>query len=161
MLDTVTLDGFDLKILAALQRDGRLTNQELADEVGLSASQCSRRRLALEEKGVIRGYPAQLAPERLGLGVTVFTQVTLARHSPDNARRFAELVRRLDFVLEAHALTGDADYLVKMIVPDLPTLSEVVNEHLLPHESVANVRSAVVLQTLKAGTALPLGWMRA
>ena len=160
MLQTVALDGFDLKILAALQRDGRLTNGELAEAVGLSASQCSRRRSALEERQVIRGYPAQLAPERLGLGVTVFTQVTLARHSPDNARRFAELVRRLDFVLEAHALTGDADYLIKMIVPDLPTLSEVVNEHLLPHDSVANVRSAVVLQTLKEGTALPLGWAR-
>ena len=161
MLQAVQLDGFDLKILAALQRDGRLTNQELADKVGLSSSQCSRRRVGLEERGVIRGYPAQLAPERLGLGVTVFTQVTLARHSPDNARRFADLVRRLDFVLEAHALTGDADYLVKMIVPDLPTLSEVVNEHLLPHESVANVRSAVVLQTLKEGTALPLVWVTA
>jgi DNA-binding Lrp family transcriptional regulator len=160
LLKSVTLDGFDLKILAALQEDGRLTNQELAERVGLSASQCSRRRLGLEERGVIRGYPAQLAPARLGLGVTVFTQVTLARHSPDNARRFADLVGRLDFVLEAHALTGDADYLLKMIVPDLPALSEVVNEHLLPHDSVANVRSAVVLQTLKEGTALPLGWLR-
>ncbi len=160
MLDSVTLDAFDLKILAALQQEGRLTNQELAGRVGLSASQCSRRRNSLEERGVVRGYRADLAPGRLGLGVTVFTHVTLARHNPDNARRFGELVRRMEFVMEAHSLTGDADYLVKLIVPDLKTLSMVVNEELLPHESVANVRSAVVLETLKDDARLPLSWIR-
>jgi DNA-binding Lrp family transcriptional regulator len=160
MLDTVTLDAFDLKILAALQQEGRLTNQELADRVGLSASQCSRRRTALEERGIVRGYRADLAPEKLGLGVTVFTHVTLAAHNPDNARKFGELVRRLEFAMEAHALTGDADYLVKLIVPDLKALSSVVNEQLLPHESVANVRSAVVLETLKEDARLPLSWIK-
>jgi DNA-binding Lrp family transcriptional regulator len=159
-LETFTLDAFDLRILEALQQEGRLTNQELAERVGLSASQCSRRRSALEEKGIVKGYRADLAPEALGLGVTVFTHVTLATHNPDNARRFAELVRHLEFALEAHALTGDADYLVKMIVPDLKTLSAVVNEQLLPHESVANVRSAVVLETLKDEARLPLSWIK-
>ena len=160
MTDSVALDVFDLRILAALQHEGRLTNQELAERVGLSASQCSRRRNALEERGVVRGYRADLAPEKLGLGVTVFTHVTLATHNPDNARKFGELVRRLEFAMEAHALTGDADYLVKLIVPDLKTLSAVVNEQLLPHESVANVRSAVVLDTLKDDASLPLSWIR-
>ena len=97
-----------------------------------------------------------LDPALLGLTVTVFTRVTLAAHSPDNARRFADLVRGLDCVLEAHALTGDSDYLLKMIVPDLKALSAVVNDSLLPHESVASVRTAVVLDTLKEGAPLPL-----
>jgi DNA-binding Lrp family transcriptional regulator len=160
MHSSVTLDGFDLKILAALQQDGRLTNQELADRVGLSPSQCSRRRAALEDSGVVKGYRADLDPEKLGLGLTVFTHVSLATHNPDNARKFAEMVRQLEFALEAHALTGDTDYLVKMIVPDLKSLSAVVNERLLPHESVANVRTAVVLDTLKNDARMPLSWIR-
>lgn len=153
---SVTLDGFDLKILAALQEDGRLGNGELALRVNLSASQCSRRRIRLEEQGVVRGYRAELDPARLGLGVTVFVRVTLSAHSRDNSRRFARLVQDLDCVLEAHSLTGDSDYLLKMIVPDLKALSGVVNDALLPHESVASVRSSIVLDTLKSGAALPL-----
>jgi DNA-binding Lrp family transcriptional regulator len=156
MADPLTLDGFDLKILAVLQDDARLGNQEIAERVALSASQCSRRRIRLEEAGVIRGYRADLAPERLGLDVTVFTHVTLAAHNPDNARRFADLVRRLDFVLEAYTLTGDSDYLLKMIVPDLKSLSAALNDALLPHQSVAQVRSAVVLDKLKSDARLPL-----
>src|SRR3954449_5049775 len=99
MTEPLTLDGFDLKILAALQEDGRLGNQELADRVHLSASQCSRRRLRLEERGVVRGYRAALAPGMLGLSVVVFTKVALSTHNRDNARRFADLVRGLDCVL--------------------------------------------------------------
>jgi len=156
MGNALALDGFDLKILAALQQDGRLGNQDLAERVALSASQCSRRRIRLEEAGIIRGYRAELAAERLGLTVLVFVQVTLATHSRDNARRFAELVRGLDCVLEAHALTGDSDYLLKIVVPDLKALSAVVNEALLPHESVAHVRSSIVLDTLKAEARLPM-----
>ena len=156
MGNALALDGFDLKILAALQQDGRLGNQELAERVALSASQCSRRRIRLEEAGIIRGYRAELAAERLGLTVLVFVQVTLATHSRDNARRFAELVRGLECVLEAHALTGDSDYLLKIVVPDLKALSAVVNEALLPHESVARVRSSIVLDTLKAEARLPM-----
>ena len=156
MGNALALDGFDLKILAALQQDGRLGNQELAERVALSASQCSRRRIRLEEAGIIRGYRAELAAERLGLTVLVFVQVTLATHSRDNARRFAELVRGLECVLEAHALTGDSDYLLKIVVPDLKALAAVVNDALLPHESVAHVRSSIVLDTLKAEARLPM-----
>lgn len=156
MTETAALDPFDLRILAALQEDGRLGNAELAARVHLSASQCSRRRIRLEEAGVIRGYRAELAPALLGLGITVFTKVALSAHSRDNARRFAELVRRLPCVLEAHALTGDSDYLLKLVVPDLKALSAVVNDELLPHESVAHVRSSVVLETLKENAPMPL-----
>jgi DNA-binding Lrp family transcriptional regulator len=151
------MDGFDVKLLAALQDDGRLTNFELAGRVGLSASQCSRRRTALEEAGIIAGYHAALSSDALGLDVIVFVQVTLATHSPDNAKRFAKLISGLDAVQDVFSLTGEADYLVKMVVPNLASLSRILNDVLLPHDSVAHVRSSIVLERLKQRPQLPLG----
>src|ERR1700687_4452997 len=142
------MDNFDLKLLQALQEDGRLTNFELADRVGLSASQCSRRRAALEASGVIESYHAHLSAEALGLGVLVFVQVTLATHSPDNSKRFQKLIDGLEEVQEAYSLTGEADYLVKIAVPDLKALSHILNDVFLPHESVAHLRSSIVLDRL-------------
>lgn len=150
------MDHFDIKLLDALQRDGRLTNNELAEKVGLSPSQCSRRRSQLEEEGAIRGYHAALEPGALGFGVIAFVQVTLATHSPDNARRFQHLVERVDEVQEAFAVTGEADYLVKMVAPDLPSLATLLNDIFLPHESVAHVRSSIALTTLKDSRLLPV-----
>jgi DNA-binding Lrp family transcriptional regulator len=150
------MDAFDVKLLDALQTDGRLTNYDLAEVVGLSASQCSRRRQTLEGAGTIEGYSARLAGEALGLAVMVFVEVTLATHSPDNSRRFQKLVESLPEVQEAYALTGRADYLVRMVVTDLKALARILNEVFLPHESVARVSSAVVLDRLKQTTRLPL-----
>lgn len=157
----IDVDGFDLKMLAALQDDGRLTNQQLADVVGLSASQCSRRRTRLEEDGIVAGYHADLAAERLGFNVVAFVHITLATHSPDNAKHFRDLVQRVDDVQEAYSLTGDADYLLKIILRDLKSLSDIVNNVLMPHPSVAHVRSSIVLDRLKATTKLPLRNVRA
>ena len=112
----ISVDAFDLKILSALQDDGRLTNQQLADVAGLSASQCSRRRMRLEEENVISGYHADLASEALGFNVIAFIHITLATHSPDNAKRFRTLVNRVDDIQEAYSLTGDADYLLKVVL---------------------------------------------
>ncbi|OSI70801.1 AsnC family transcriptional regulator [Bradyrhizobium canariense] len=150
------VDAFDLKILGALQDDGRLTNQELADLAGLSASQCSRRRMRLEEEKVIAGYHADLSSEALGFGVVAFIQVTLATHSPDNSKRFRTLVNRIDEIQEAYSLTGDADYVLKAVLHDLKGLSNLVNDVLMPHQSVAHVRSSIVLDRLKESTRLPL-----
>jgi DNA-binding Lrp family transcriptional regulator len=155
-MQTIELDEFDLRLLGALQVDGRLTNQELADKVGLSASQCSRRRARLEESGIIRGYHADLSAEALGFGVLVFVHVTLAAHSPDNSKRFRDLVARSDDIQEAYSLTGETDYLLKMVLPDLKSLAATVNERLLAHETVAHVRSSVVLDRLKETARLPL-----
>jgi DNA-binding Lrp family transcriptional regulator len=153
------MDAFDVKLLSALQDDGRLTNYELAERVGLSASQCSRRRAALENDNVITGYHAALSAKALGLDVIVFVQVTLATHSPDNAKRFAKLINGLAEVQEAFSLTGEADYLIKMVVPDLASLSRILNDVLLPHDSVAHVRSSIVLDRLKQTPQLPLAHM--
>lgn len=151
------MDAFDIRLLNALQEDGRLTNNELAERIGLSASQCSRRRTALEEAGVIEGYHATLANEAVGLDVVVFVQVGLATQSADSAQAFGKLIRGMEEVQEAFSLTGETDYLVKMVVPDLKTLSRILSEVFLPHRSVAHVRSSVVLDRVKQTTRLPLG----
>jgi len=153
------MDEFDLKLLDALQDDGRLTNNELADRIGLSASQCSRRRAALEKSGVIESYRAVLAAEALGLDVLVFVQVALATHSPDSAQAFVKLIGSIEEIQEAFSLTGEADYLVKMAVPDLKTLSRILNSVFLPHRSVAHLRSSVVLDRVKQTTRLPLRYL--
>jgi DNA-binding Lrp family transcriptional regulator len=152
----ISLDDFDLKILRALQNDGRLTNQNLAEIAGLSASQCSRRRMRLEEENVISGYHAELASDVLGFGVIAFIQITLATHSPDNAKKFRALVNRIDDIQEAYSLTGDADYVIKAVLRDLKSLSHMVNDVLMPHPSVAHVRSSIVLDRLKESGKLPL-----
>ena len=141
---------------AALQDDGRLTNQQLADLVGLSASQCSRRRMRLEEEKVIAGYHADLASEALGFNLIAFIHITLATHSPDNAKKFRALVNRVDDIQEAYSLTGDADYVLKAVLRDLKSLSDIVNNVLMPHPSVAHVRSSIVLDRLKESAKLPL-----
>jgi DNA-binding Lrp family transcriptional regulator len=156
----ISVDSFDLKILAALQDDGRLTNQQLADIAGLSASQCSRRRMRLEEDKVISGYHADLASDALGFNVIAFIHITLATHSPDNAKRFRALVNRVDDIQEAYSLTGDADYLLKAVLRDLKSLSDIVNNVLMPHQSVAHVRSSIVLDRLKETQKLPLKSLR-
>lgn len=150
------LDGFDLRLLAALQDNGRLTNQEVGDRIGLSPSQCSRRRSALEAVGLIRGYRADLAAEALGFGLLVFVNVTLAAHSRGNALGFRDLIAGVDEVQEAYALTGDADYLLKVVVRDLKDLSILVNDVLLAHDTVGRVRSSTVLDRLKETIRLPL-----
>ncbi len=150
------LDSLDRRILSLLQEDARLTNNELAERVNLSASQCSRRRQRLEDDGLIKGYRAVLDRDKAGYPLVNVISVTLATHNPDNARRFAQLVARLPEVQEAHALTGEMDYILKVVTPDLKALSEFVNEVLLPHESVQHVKTSIVLNTLKETTALPV-----
>src|SRR3954453_20437237 len=138
-------DGFDLKIHGALQDDGRLTNQQLADRVGLSAPQVSRRRMRLEEKKVIAGYHADLASEALGFNLIAFMHITPATHSPDNAKKFRALVDGGHEIQEAYSLTGDADYLLKVVLRDLKILSDIVNNVLMAQKSMAHVSSSIVL----------------
>ena len=146
----VQLDGFDLKILDELQKDGRLTNNELSEQIALSPSQCSRRRSRLENEGYIRSYHARLNREKIGLDLLVIISVTLATHNRDNAQRFAKLVHGLPEVLEAYSLTGEMDYHLKVAIRGLPDLSRFVNDVLLPHESVMHVKTSIVLNELKA-----------
>jgi DNA-binding Lrp family transcriptional regulator len=154
--DLCALDQFDIKLLAALEADGRLTNSELAEKVGLSASQCSRRRIRLEEAGIIEGYSARLNARRLGIGLLALIQVSMSPHSKENAKKFSDFVNAVEEIQEAYALTGDADYLLKVVVPDLKNLSRIINDLILPHASVSHVKSSIVLTTLKDTHQLPL-----
>jgi len=153
---SVALDGFDLKLLAVLQQNAALTNHEIGDRIGLSASQVSRRRQKLEQDRVIRRYRADLSPDGLGLTVTAFVGVTLGAHSRENARRFRLMVTAMPEVQEAHTLTGDVDYMLKVVVRDLKALSRIINDELLPHDAVQNVRSSIAMETLKDDNLLPL-----
>ena len=132
------------------------TNSELAEKVGLSASQCSRRRIRLEETGVIEGYTARLNARRLGIGLLALIQVSMSPHSKENAKKFSDFVNAVEEIQEAYALTGDVDYLLKVVVPDLKNLSRIINDLILPHASVSHVKSSIVLTTLKDTHRLPL-----
>ena len=150
------IDGFDRKILHHLQRDGRLTNGELSERVGLSPSQCSRRRSQLEKSGIIRGYRADVDPEISGFGITCMISINLATHNEDNADKLHRLLRSLPNVMEAHTLTGEMDYSVKLVARDLRELSHLINSKLLPHEAVQNVKTSIILDTIKPLGSLPL-----
>jgi len=150
------LDKFDLRLLQELQKDGRLTNNELGERIALSPSQCSRRRTRLESEGYIRSYQANLDRQKLGLEMLVVISVTLATHNRDNAQRFSHLISGLPEVLEAYALTGEMDYHLKVVTRGLADLSRFVNDVLLPHESVQHVKTSIVLDTLKTFEGLPV-----
>ncbi|KZM51277.1 MULTISPECIES: Lrp/AsnC family transcriptional regulator [Stappiaceae] len=153
---TIALDVYDVKLLTALQENAALTNAELGDVIRLSASQVSRRRQKLEEAGIIRRYRAALDPEALGLNVTAYVGVTLGAHSKENAGKFRDMVKAMPEVQEAHTLTGDVDYMLKIVVPDLKALSRIINDDLLPQEAVHHVRSSIAMETLKDDNLLPL-----
>jgi DNA-binding Lrp family transcriptional regulator len=150
------MDEFDRKLLDTLQRDSAAGRAELARAAGLSESQAARRRRALEQAGVIRRYRADLDARALGLSVTAFVHVKLKGHSDGNARRFRDLVRLTPGILEAHAVTGDFDYLLKICVADLDALRDLVNGVLLMHQTIDRVRSEIVLEVLRDDQLLTL-----
>jgi Lrp/AsnC family transcriptional regulator, leucine-responsive regulatory protein len=152
----IDLDRTDLAILAQLQREGRLANAELAERINLSASACLRRVQRLERAGVITGYAARLDPAALGLGLTAFVRVQLEKHGSTSTDAFAEAVRRWDEVVACHALTGDMDYLLQVVVRDLEHFSRFLLDRLLNATGVADVNSSFVLRTVKAAGVLPL-----
>lgn len=150
------LDRIDRRILDVLQRDGRITNAELADKVSLSASACLRRVQRLEQSGVIGGYAARVEPGAVGLGLQAFVRVQLARHDPPSIDHFVRRIGDSAEVVACHALTGDMDYLLHVVVEDLDHFSRFLLDRLLNDSGVADVNSSFVLRTVKQTGALPL-----
>jgi len=150
------LDRIDLLLVGELQRGARLTNAELAERVHLSPSACLRRVQRLEREGVIAGYRAEVDPERLGLGLQAFVRVQLARHDAASVTAFSDAVNQWDEVVTCHALTGDMDYLLQIVVRDLEHFSRFLLDRLLDQAGVADVNSSFVLRTVKAFRGLPL-----
>lgn len=153
----ISLDRTDLRILAVLQAQGRITNADLADEVNLSPSACLRRVQKLEADGVIAGYGARLEPRSLGLGLQAFVRVQLSHHESPAIDAFTDRVSGWDEVVSCYALTGDMDYLLQVYVADLDGFSRFLLDRLLNAAGVADVNTSFVLRTVKASTALPLG----
>ncbi|RVT85644.1 Lrp/AsnC family transcriptional regulator [Rhodobacteraceae bacterium CCMM004] len=149
------LDSTDTRLLDLLQRDARLTAQDLGERLNLSASQAGRRRQRLEEAGLIRGYAARLDPARLGLRVQAFVQVEMASHAPARVRDFARLIEAQAEIISAWTLTGEADYLLRVFCADLAGLNRLLHDVLLPHDAVARVRSQIVMDQLKTDAPLP------
>jgi DNA-binding Lrp family transcriptional regulator len=150
------MDEFDRKILNSLQKNSATSRAQFAEEAGLSESQAVRRRQSLEQAGVIRRYRADLDAKALGFAVTAFVHVKLKGHSDGNARRFRDLVRLTPGILEAHAVTGDFDYLLKVCVQDLDALRDLVNGVLLMHPTVDRIRSEIALEMLRDDQLLAL-----
>lgn len=152
------IDDFDLKILTLLQSNGRLTNQELSELIGLSASQCSRRRIALEQAQLILGYHARLAPDAAGQQMLGLIEVRLLNHTPECVASFHQMVSGVDAIIDAYKTTGDADYLLKVAVADLPGLNHLISGILAQNKSVAHLKTSVVLNRLKEnGLLMPGG----
>jgi Lrp/AsnC family leucine-responsive transcriptional regulator len=154
-------DAIDHRIVAALQADGRLTNLELAERVGLSPSPCLRRVKRLERDGYIETYRAMLQRDRLGLGLTVFVGVKIGGHANVEAESFQDAIVALPEVVACNLVSGEADYLLEVVVPDLAHYQRFLVGKLLNLAIVREVRSNIAIQTLKAGAPLPLDHLAA
>ncbi len=151
------IDQFDLKILDCLQRDGSLSNQEVAERVGLSQSPCSRRIRALETSGVIAGRRVILDAKKLGLNLEVVLMVKLDRDIPERFERFESTIAKIPQVLQCLMITGqDATYLLKIIVHDMEEYQDVLLNHITRIEGVDGVHSSFVLRTIMDTNAIPL-----
>ncbi|CAB3725636.1 Leucine-responsive regulatory protein [Achromobacter deleyi] len=150
------LDAYDRRILEALQKNGRLTNVELAEQIGLSPSPCLRRVRLMEEAGVIQGYEARLAPDEVGLGLTVFVGVKVERHHERDAAQFRQEVSALPEVVAAHLVSGESDFLLQVVVPDLRAYETFLLGTLLKLTGVKDIRSNFAIQTVKPHGPLPL-----
>lgn len=153
----MTLDRYDHRILEILQADGRISNQELADRIGLSPSPCLRRVRALEEAGIIAGYRAMVDAKKLGLTLIAFISISMDRHTPERFENFDATVSALPEVLECSLITGrDADYQLKVIVRDMEAYQNLLLHRITRIEGVSGVHSSFVLRQVIERTALPL-----
>jgi DNA-binding Lrp family transcriptional regulator len=150
------IDNTDVKILGILQRNGRITNSALAKEIKISPPPTLERVKKLEKSGVIKKYVALLDPTALGIGTNTFVEVTLRRHTKEAVMEFIETAQSIDEIMECHHVTGDADFLLKIAVKDIPAYEDLVLRKLtsLPH--VSNLKTMVVLSTFKDETAYNL-----
>ena len=150
------LDGPDLRILTRLQVDGRASHAQLAEVAHLSAPQCFRRVKRMEEGGLIAGYRAIVARERIGLGVLAFVSVTLGGGRSQDVEKFRQVVAGIPEILECHVVTGEADFLLKVVAVDLQTFSSFLLRKLTTNFDSVTTRSEVSLEEIKSTTAMPL-----
>ncbi len=151
------IDRYDRRILAELQEDGRVSNQDLAERIGLSPSPCLRRVRALEDAGFISGYRATLDAKKLGLNLMVILSISMDRHTPERFERFDAAVKEMPEVLECLLITGrEADYQLKVVVPDMESYQDFLLNRITRLEGVAGVHSSFVLRRVLERNSLPI-----
>jgi Lrp/AsnC family transcriptional regulator, leucine-responsive regulatory protein len=150
------VDDTDIRILREIQENGRLTNVELAQRINLSPSPCLARVRALEKARIVDRYVALLDPIKLGLNLSVFIQIRLERQVEKSLERFEVAMRRYPQVMECYLMTGDADYLIRVVVEDVHALERFIVDELSKISGLANIRSSIALKQVKYRTALPL-----
>jgi Lrp/AsnC family transcriptional regulator, leucine-responsive regulatory protein len=150
------LDRFDRAILQALQTEGRIANSALAERVNLSESASLRRVRSLEESGLIEGYTAILNQQKAGCPVNVFVNITLDRQDETDLRKFEDAVRKIPEVMECYLMTGDYDYLVRVVVADTADFERLHSKHLTRLPGVARVHSSFALRTVQKARELPI-----
>ena len=155
-----SIDKFDLAILQELQADGRLTNAELAQRVGLSAAPCWRRVRALEEAGYIKGYHAEIDRHKIGLGVLAFVRVDAERTTGDLTRRLEDAIRRLPEVIACHYISGTGTFELQVVSQDLDSFSRFALQHLLNLPNVKDIHTSFSLGEVKASSSWPLGHLQ-
>ena len=151
------IDNFDRQILRLLQQDGRISNQDLADRIGLSPSPCLRRVRALEEAGVIKGYRALLDAKALGYTLMALIYISMDKHTPERFENFEQKIREISEVLECLLVTGqDADYQIKVVVHDMDAFQDLLLNRITRIQGVTGVHSSFVLRRVVDKTALPV-----
>ena len=156
-----TLDKFDIAILNELQRDARLTNTELASRVGLSAAPCWRRVRALEEAGFITGYRADINRHKIGLGVLAFVRLDADRNSGEATRELEEAIKKLPEIIACHYISGTGTFELQVVAQDLEAFSRFALQSLINLPNVKDLHTSFSLGEVKAGSALPLGHLKA
>ncbi len=150
-------DDIDVRILSLLQDNGRMTNVELAERVGLTAPPCLRRVRALEQQGAITGYHAALDPAALGYNLTVFAMVSLKSQAESDLRAFEQMVAEIPEVRECHMLNGEIDFILKIVAPDLQSFQHILTTRLTPAPNVEHVKTSLTIRTSKALPGVPVG----
>ncbi|MCC6203665.1 MAG: Lrp/AsnC family transcriptional regulator [Hyphomicrobiales bacterium] len=151
------IDDIDRKIIAALQADGKVTVNELAEKVGLSASPCARRVRMLEQAGVIKGYAAIIDQKKVGLPISAFASIKLERQREDALERFSKAVARWPEVVDCYLMTGQRDYLLRIVVRDLEAYEHFLNDKLTRLDGVASIETSFALKQVKRSEVLPIG----
>ncbi|MFC7452156.1 Lrp/AsnC family transcriptional regulator [Insolitispirillum peregrinum] len=155
-MEPLILDAQDCRLLQQLQQDSTLTNQQLAERVGMSASPCWRRIRALEEQGVIQGYGARLDRRRLGWGVLAFIRIKIDSHSDDEARAFEDAIRTLDPVIACYSIAGDADFLLQVVAESLDTYTDFAMTVVRRLPRIKEMQTTFVLKEIKPLQGVPL-----
>jgi len=158
-MDDFSVDSIDIQILKILQKDAGISNADLADKISLSPSPCSRRVKLLEQAGFIRGKVTLLDPKAVGLPVNVFIQITLSRQRKNNLENFEQSINLWPEIMECYLITGDIDYLIRVVVPDLDACHEFLDK-LTALEGISHIKSSFSLKQICYKTELPLDHLK-